>query len=205
MGFFQEIMEKPWETEGNNIINLKSSGEAQMPPAKISLMFLLCSMTFVFVLISIGYTYRLTLPDWRSLPDPGLLWINTAILFLSSFYLERARKSGRRGEIGKTKKSLIIAGLLTLIFLAGQLWVSTKLAEQGYYAAANPANAFFYMITWLHALHLFGGLIAWTRTMKKVVKGSHTYQIASSVELCAIYWHFLLIVWIGLFVLMVFS
>ena len=103
MSFFKQLMEKPWETEGNNIVALTSAGEAPSPPAKVALMFLLVSMTFVFALISIGYTYRLTLPDWQSLPDPGLLWINTLVLFLSSLFLERARKVARRGEIEKTK------------------------------------------------------------------------------------------------------
>ena len=205
MSFFKQLMEKPWETEGNNIVALTSAGEAPSPPAKVALMFLLVSMTFVFALISIGYTYRLTLPDWQSLPDPGLLWINTLVLFLSSLFLERARKIARRGEIEKTKTYLLIGGFLTITFFLGQYWVSLELSQQGYYAAANPANAFFYMITWLHALHLFGGLIAWFRTMIKVRKGIQSYQIASSVELCAIYWHFLLIVWIALFALMIIS
>ena len=82
-----------------------------------------------------------------------------------------------------------------------------QLVSLGYYVATNPANAYFYVFTALHGLHLIGGLFYWNLTIKKVwipkevavVKTKHT------VELCAIYWHFLLAVWVVLFGLMIFS
>ena len=59
----------------------------------------------------------------------------------------------------------------------------------------------------LHALHILGGLVYWVMTINKVwvlsdivvAKAKHT------VELCAIYWHFLLAVWVVLFGLMLFT
>ena len=203
MGIFKQLAEKPWETSTHNVVDFKR-GEP-VPAEKTALAWLLASIAVVFALISIGYTYRLTLPDWSPLPDPGFLWLNTLVLLLSSYFLEQARKKARRGEISKVRNSLLVGGALTLLFFAGQFWVSTQLASQGYYAASNPANAFFYMITWLHALHLFGGMIAWTRTMKKLTRIDDMQKISLSVELCAIYWHFLFIVWATLFLLMIFS
>ena len=194
MGILKLLTEKPWEADDNVVDFRRGPAALPLPAAKVGLAWLLASLTVVFVLISIGYSYRLTLPDWSPLPDPGFLWVNTLILLLSSYFLERARKSARLGELIDVKKALIVGGSLTLVFLIGQFWVSTQLANQGYYAAANPANAFFYMITWLHALHLFGGLVAWLRTMTKVRRKVEMNKIALSVELCAVYWHFLFIV-----------
>ena len=96
---------------------------------------------------------------------------------------------------------------MTFIFLCGQLMVWQQLVSLGYYVATNPANAYFYVFTTLHGLHLIGGLFYWYLTINKVwfpqevavVKTKHT------VELCAIYWHFLLAVWVVLFGLMLFS
>jgi cytochrome c oxidase subunit 3 len=52
----------------------------------------------------------------------------------------------------------------------------------------------------LHAVHLLGGLFAWGRTVIKMWSGSEAHQVRLSVELCAFYWHFLLVVWLVLFV-----
>ena len=73
--------------------------------------------------------------------------------------------------------------------------------------ATNPANAYFYLFTTLHGLHLMGGLIYWNMTLKKVLKPREVMveKTQQAVELCAIYWHFLFIVWLVLFGLMLLS
>jgi len=75
----------------------------------------------------------------------------------------------------------------------------------GYFAATNPANAFFFLVTALHAVHLLGGLVAWVRTSAKLRRGDALDKVRLSVELCTIYWHFLLIIWLLLFVLLLFT
>ena len=127
------------------------------------------------------------------------------ILAFSSIALQQARVAARHGRIDEVKKGLNFAGIFAFAFLLGQIWASQQLVALGYYAASNTANAFFYLITSLHAVHLAGGLIAWVRTVMKVRRGYDVPQIPLSVELCAIYWHFLLLVWLGLFSLMVFT
>ena len=98
------------------------------------------------------------------------------------------------------------AGALTLAFLIGQLIVWRQLVDMGYYLASNPANDFFYLLTGLHGLHMVGGLIAWARTTYKVTYETVAQEKAAlSVELCAIYWHFLLIVWFALFILLIYT
>jgi cytochrome c oxidase subunit 3 len=64
--------------------------------------------------------------------------------------------------------------------------------------ASNPANSFFYLLTAVHGLHLTGGLVALGRTSAKVWRGTEIADMRLSVELCAIYWHFLLLVWLVL-------
>jgi len=66
-------------------------------------------------------------------------------------------------------------------------------------ASSNPANGFFYLLTGLHGVHLLGGLVAWVRTSAKVRAGEDNARINMSVGLCAVYWHFLLVVWLVLF------
>jgi cytochrome c oxidase subunit 3 len=68
---------------------------------------------------------------------------------------------------------------------------------------ANPAAAFFYLITGVHGLHILGGQVALGRTMDKAWQGVAVSKVRLSVELCATYWHFLLFVWLVLFGLLV--
>ena len=67
---------------------------------------------------------------------------------------------------------------------------------------SNPANAFYYLMTGLHAVHLLGGLWVWSKSTIRLVSGSAAKDIKLSVQLCAVYWHFLLLVWLVLFALL---
>ena len=71
------------------------------------------------------------------------------------------------------------------------------------YATTNVANAFFYMLTIIHALHVLGGCVAWGRTAGAIwLQGSEVADVRVSVELCAVYWHFLLVIWGIMFALL---
>ena len=96
---------------------------------------------------------------------------------------------------------------MSFIFLLGQLIVWKQLIDLGHFMSTNPSNAYFYLFTTLHGLHLIGGLVYWNITLKKVLI-PHEVEVKKtqqSIELCGIYWHFLLIVWLVLFGLMLFS
>ena len=73
--------------------------------------------------------------------------------------------------------------------------------QGGYFLASSPANAFFYLLTGAHALHIVGGLAALGRSIARVWRGAAVEQVRQGIELCAIYWHFLLLVWLILFCL----
>ena len=91
-------------------------------------------------------------------------------------------------------------GVLAIAFLAGQLIVWRQLVDAGYYLASNPANTFFYILTALHGLHLIGGLVALGRTTVRAWRGSVAIEkLRLSVELCTMYWHFLLLIWVIVF------
>ncbi len=203
MSIFSQISEKPWLESVDNIINMRPSNAFHVPTPIVGLRILLAAMTVLFVLTAISYADHMRLPNWRPLPDPFLLWLNTLILITSSVALQWARSAARHGDLGAVKKVFFAGGVLAIAFLLGQFLVSQQLVDMGYYASSNSANAFFYLITGLHALHLTGGMVAWGRTITKLLRGFSASQIALSVELCAIYWHFLLFVWLGLFTLMV--
>ena len=145
--------------------------------------------------------------DWKKMPEPFLLWINTFILILSSIFFVRIQLASKKNEFAKVKRNLLLVGILAFAFLFGQLLVWQNLVNAGYYISGSPANAYFYLFTALHGLHLLGGLIYWILTLKNVwnIKDIVVRKAKHTTELCAIYWHFLLAVWVVLFGLMLFT
>ena len=206
MGFFQQITEKPWVAGHHRVVDLHDRRAFFLPSATLGLRMLLAAMTVLFSLLVVAYADRMVLEDWRALPEPWLLWPNTAVLIVSSVSLQWASISARRREIGGIRRGLLVGGACAFLFLVGQLLAWQQLVDLGYFVAANPANAFFYLLTALHGLHLLGGLVAWSWTSDKAWRrDAKVDRLRLSVELCTVYWHFLLVVWLVLFCLMLFT
>ena len=204
MSFFRQLTEKPWLAGRDTVVEIHG-GAFFMPTASLGLRVFLAVIGVLFSLLVIAYAERMSLGDWRSLPDPWLLWPNTFMLILSSIALQSACIGARKGQVDRVKTGLIAGGAFAFAFLFGQLLVWRDLVGSGYFAAMNPAYAFFYLLTAIHGLHLVGGLVAWGRTSAKVWKVGKVGRLRQSVELCAVYWHFLLLVWLVFFALLLFT
>src|SRR6185436_1713106 len=100
-----------------------------------------------------------------------------------------------RGERGRVW--LAGAGGCALAFLAAQGWAWQALLAQQVSPAGNPAASFFYVLTALHALHLAGGLAAWSLAARAAWRERDPAAAAWRIALCARYWHFLLLVWLA--------
>jgi cytochrome c oxidase subunit 3 len=196
----QGVTSRPWLEEG-------ASGEAgsERDPgasAAFGLGVFLAVVGALFALLAASYLMRMGGADWRPTPAPPILWFNTAVLAASSGAMRLASRAAARGERDDLEIALAAAAVLVLLFLAGQFSAWRRLSAAGYFASANPASAFFYLLTGLHGAHLIGGLAALARTARAVWRGVDAAVVRRNVDLCAIYWHFMLLVWIGIFALL---
>ena len=199
MNIFHELMVKPWATDQGKVDDLYAGGASSGFAKKIALRVFLAVVAVLFTLLVIAYGGRMAYEDWRPSPQLGLLWANTFALILSSVALQWAQFSARRGQMDGMRVGLLAGGAFTVVFLIGQITAWRQLATMAYFDVTNPAIAFFYLITGLHGLHLLGGLVAWGRTAAKAWGDFDVADIRQSVELCTVYWHFLLLVWLILF------
>jgi cytochrome c oxidase subunit 3 len=196
VSIFRTLSTKSWAAERGYV----SDSHGFSPPnAKVFLSVFLGVVSAVFGLLTAAYFIRMAYADWQPLPVPAMLWLNTAILILSSFTLQWARNAARRDRADSVRHGLLAGGVLAFAFLVGQFLVWRQLGSLGYFVDSNPSNSFFYLITGLHGLHLLGGLIAWLRASVRLWRGAEVAKIRLSVELCAVYWHFLLLVWLVMF------
>jgi len=203
----QLLMQKPWDPAQVKVDNLHEGTTLDLSKGKLGLRYIMIISTIFFCLFIVTYSDRLVYPDWQKMPEPLMLWLNTLILLISSAFFLNAQIAAKNNQFIIVKKRLIVIGFLALAFLIGQLIVWLQFINLGYYVSSNPANAYFYVFTALHGLHLLGGLIYWLITIRKVWVPSNIViaKVKHTVELCAIYWHFLLAVWIVLFGLMLFT
>lgn len=193
----QSINVQPWLAQA--AAQEVRTGVLSQPVAKTTLWVFLGVATSLFALFISAYAMRISFVDWTPLPQPRLLALNTAVLIVASMAIEWTAFAARRGDTSAVRRGLAATGFLTLCFVAGQLMVWKQLGDAGHFLSTNAAAGFFYLLTAVHALHVVGGLVAWGRTAARARRGASAAQLRLGVELCAIYWHFLLAVWLVLF------
>lgn len=195
----QSINVQPWVAESGAAEHMPYVSKSATAP-RIALGIFLAVVTALFALTISAYMMRMEMArDWQPLAEPGLLWVNTGILVLGSVFLQWAWHGAKHAGPRTVWLGLTMGGACTVAFIAGQYLVWLQLIDAGYYVNANSANAFFYMLTGLHALHLLGGLVAWSGILMKLWRRAPLPEVRAGIELCAVYWHFLLLVWAVLF------
>ena len=203
----RKLSAKSWEPQP------AAASEAEVPrwpPARVGLWVFLAVITSLFGLFLSAYYMRLTghhgsgpATDWAALSEPPVLWLNTLLLIAASIAMQASKKAVRDGSVERSFSSLLVGGLLTLAFLGGQFYAWGQVRNTEFFTPANPALAFFYLLTAVHGVHLLGGLYVWGRTLLRMRrKDVESSSVQLSVELCSVYWHFLLFVWLGVFAVM---
>jgi cytochrome c oxidase subunit 3 len=200
----QTLNQTPWAADGDpdsvRTDGVRSrSTTAALPSTKLALGVFLAVATALFALFISAYSIRMEYGDWRPMPEPTILWVNSGILVLSSIFLQYAWNAAKRENLDAVRFGVAGGGVLTLGFIVGQLMAWNQLSASGYFIFGNPANAFFYLLTAVHGLHLIGGLVALGKTVRRVWRADDMPAIKLGAELCAVYWHYLLAIWVILF------
>lgn len=197
----QRLTAKPW-LEASPLQTVTSPEHPPAPAIRIGLYLFLGVVGALFSLFISAYFMRMASADWWGMPVPRLLWANTALLASSSIALQWAKRQAQRGRMENLRPALASGFCLAALFLAGQIEAWRQLTAAGYVLADNPANSFFYLLTGLHGLHILGGLVVTGRTaVTAFAAEAAPEQLRLRVDLCTLYAHFMLAVWLVLFAL----
>lgn len=203
------LTDKPWLPQPAGSAP-ELHGPARMPAPKIALMALLGIISVFFLLIFVTFITRSQYEDfqalagepWQPFTDTGRLWINTAVLLAASVFMNRAVRALHRARPQAMLGWLAGGALAAVAFLILQVSVWQFLMRLGYGVSANAANSYFYMLTGLHGLHLVGGLVALGRVFARLRADRTRRDVATAIEGCALYWHYLFVLWLVLFFLL---
>jgi len=196
--------------------------------ARLGLAVALAPIVMFFISIVSAYIVRQGLPtfddrtntyirDWIPVDLPlALLLVNTGLLLASSVTAEFARRQITRQAALAPVRSIPGVSLgqeqvfpwlaVTVVlgggFLTGQWMAWRELAARGFYVATSASSSFVYLLTAAHGIHLAGGVLVllYAATVSLLRKPVEARRIV--VDVTAWYWHFMFILWIGIFALL---
>jgi cytochrome c oxidase subunit 3 len=128
--------------------------------------------------------------------DLPLAAVLTAILVASSFTMQFGVWAIRRGDAGKLRMWTAITLVLGILFLTGQLYDYSQL---GFGISDGVFGTVFYTLTGFHGAHVFGGVVGLTIVLARTMRGQFSPRNHVAVEAVSMYWHFVDVVWIGVF------
>ncbi len=183
------------------------------------LMFFVAIVSTFFVSQSTGHfdAYNNYVNEWSPTLIPPILWLNTAVLILSSVTMEIARRRmfhevdvmdewlGLGKPITRAALPWVAATVvLGTVFLVGQWIAWTQLALQHVFFLSNPSSHFFYLITGVHGIHLILGIFGLAAALVGLYVSRSLESRQIMVDCAAWYWHSMGIFWLFLFTLLVF-
>ncbi len=172
---------------------------AVVHPRRFILWLFIVSIVMLFSALTSAYIVRQSDGNWLEYDLPGIFWVTSAIILVSSMSLQYAYISAKKDSLHGIKIGLAITFILGIAFLIGQFFSWGYLVDHDVYFVGNPAGSFLYVLTGLHGLHLISGLIF----ILIVLIGAFRYKVHSknllNIELSLTYWHFLGLLWIYLF------
>ena len=137
--------------------------------------------------------------------------VNTTVLVLSSVTCQLGVFAAERGQVGRSgslfdvrgwglREWFILTYVMGSIFIAGQVTEYTSLVQEDTTISSSAYGSMFYLTTGFHGLHVTGGLIAFLLVLGRTyVAKRFTHEQAVSAIVVSYYWHFVDVVWIGLF------
>jgi cytochrome c oxidase subunit III len=163
------------------------------------------AITMSFAAFTSALFVREGTSDWSHLTLPTVLYFNTLILLASSLTVEMARcvLAAEPAQAGTSQKAgawVLITLLLGLAFCAGQYRAWQELRAEGIYLATNPNSSFFYLLSFLHAMHVLVGILVLAYLVVRLMASRGAIR-RGLFDNTRIYWHFMGVLWVYLFLL----
>jgi cytochrome c oxidase subunit 3 len=128
----------------------------------------------------------------------------TIVLVLSSVTCQLGVFAAERGDVFGLRRWYVITLIMGTFFVLGQANEYRNLISEGTTIPATAYGTVFYLTTGFHGLHVTGGLVAFVFLLIRTKLSKFTPAQATSAIVVSYYWHFVDVVWIGLFTVIYF-
>ncbi len=180
---------------------------AKRKSAKALLWIGIISMIMFWAGLTSAYIVRQNAGNWLMFNVPEMFFVSTAVIILSSItflFVQNAVKKNNTKEIIWGTLTTLILGF---VFMACQYRGWGDLFDRGVVLGgkySNPSGSFFILFILAHWAHLLGGIISLMVVLINSLRKKYTAENALGIELCALYWHFLSVLWVYLFLFLYF-
>ncbi|WP_338408021.1 cytochrome c oxidase subunit 3 [uncultured Flavobacterium sp.] len=175
---------------------------------KLLLLFAMISMTMMFAGLTSAFVVSKSRVDWlKDFQLPTAFYFSTAVIIACSVTFHLAKKTIQKDNQKATTAFLLITLLLGILFVILQFVGFGQIVANGYYftgAESSITTTFLYIVTVVHLAHLAGGLIALLIIIYNQFKQKYNSTQILGIELGAMYWHFLDLLWVYLFLFLYF-
>ena len=176
--------------------------------AKLILLFAMVSMTMMFAGLASAFVVSKSRADWlTNFQIPTAFYFSTAVIIACSITFYLAKKAIEKGNRSATSAFLLGTFALGVLFVILQFRGFGQIIESGYYMTGQGSSittTFLYVIALMHLLHLAGGLISLLIIIYNHFKQKYNPTQTLGIELGAMYWHFLDLLWVLLFLFLYF-
>lgn len=170
---------------------------------KMLLLFGMVSIFMIFAGLSSGFVVSRSRPDWlEGFQLPSAFTISTIVILLSSVTFHLAIKALKKDNRSLATKLLLITLLLGISFIFLQFKGFSQVVENGYFFTGSESSittSFLYIMVIVHVAHLFGGIISLLIVIYNHFKQKYNATQTLGIELSAMYWHFMDLIWVLLF------
>ncbi len=126
--------------------------------------------------------------------------VNTLVLVASSVTCQIGVFAAERGDVKRLRFWFVITFLMGAFFIGGQIYEYSSLVHEGLTLSSSGFGSVFFLTTGFHGAHVTGGLIAFLFVLGRTYAARRfTHEQATSAIVVSYYWHFVDVVWIGLF------
>lgn len=170
-------------------------------PHKFVLWVAIASIVMMFAGLTSAFIVKSNLVGWKNIVMPRVFWVSTAVMVGGSLTIQLARRSFKQRQMAGYRGLMAVTLALGVLFVVLQ-WIGfSGLWEQHIrFRGSAAAGQFLYVIFGLHALHVIGGIVALIVMLLKIYLSKTRNYSSVPVEVMAVYWHFVDILWIYLFV-----
>lgn len=175
---------------------------------KMLLWFAMISMFMTFAGLTSAYVVSASRPDWvNTFKLPDAFVISTVVIIISSITFHLAKIATKVGNRSAATAYLLVTLALGLAFVYCQFHGFQKIIESGFFFTgpeSSVTTSFVYIVTVVHLAHLFAGLIVLLVVIYNHFKQKYTPTQTLGIELGAMFWHFLDVLWVYLFLFLYF-
>ncbi len=176
--------------------------------AKLILLFAMVSMAMMFAGLTSAFVVSKSRVDWlKDFQLPSAFYWSTVVIIGCSLTFHLAKKAIQKDQKSKTTTFLFSTLILGVLFVILQFVGFGQIVSEGYYftgQASSITTTFLYIVTVTHLLHLAGGIISLLIIIYNHFKQKYNASQSLGIELGAMYWHFLDVLWIYLFLFLFF-